>query len=172
MGNCGTETTLNLNVGDVVTYRRGKEYNAPATFRNKGHQFIVKCKRGPNVYLMDGQDDFGDKCPCGRHSWIAYPSEVELQANTVQSVIGTGFAFTNSFTNYYLGAPTPNMSLSNIAKRLLDADTKTLRKANFLDTELNLTHEGKNALWAILFDANKAALVAAAQEVIDEAAKK
>ncbi len=64
------------------------------------------------------------------------------------------------------------MSLSNIAKRLLDADTKTLRKANFLDSELNLTHEGKSALWAILFDANKAALVAAAQEAIDEAAKK
>ncbi len=62
-----------------------------------------------------------------------------------------------------------DMSLSTIAKRLLDADTKTLIKAGFLDTELRLTDKGKAELNAILFEANKTALVVAAQAVIDEA---
>ncbi len=61
-----------------------------------------------------------------------------------------------------------DMSLSTIAKRLLDADTRTLIKAGFLDNQLNLTGEGKVAMWAILFEANKAALVTAATELLAE----
>ncbi len=62
-----------------------------------------------------------------------------------------------------------NMSLSTIAKKLFDADTKTLIKAGFLDQHsLTLTDAGRAQIWAILFEQNKAALVAAAQADIDE----
>ncbi len=61
------------------------------------------------------------------------------------------------------------MSLSTIAKKLFDADTKTLIKAGFLDQHLlTLTEVGRAQIWAILFEQNKAALVAAAQADIDE----
>lgn len=59
--------------------------------------------------------------------------------------------------------------VSAMMKRLLDADTQTLVKAGFLDQNLELTEHGCDALDAILFDANKAALVKLAQEKLDEA---
>ena len=65
-----------------------------------------------------------------------------------------------------------NMNLGNIAKRLLDADTKTLIKAGFLDTNLDITDSGRRALWGILFETHKAAFVAEAQAKLDDEAKK
>ncbi len=58
--------------------------------------------------------------------------------------------------------------VSTMMKRLLDADTQTLVKAGFINGDLDLTDEGKEALYAILFDANKTALVAAAKEALTE----
>lgn len=63
---------------------------------------------------------------------------------------------------------TKNMStIGNMMKRLLDADTQTLVKAGYINGDLELTEAGKKALWAISFTANKAALVAEAQEALD-----
>lgn len=59
--------------------------------------------------------------------------------------------------------------LSATLKRLLDAGTKKLVKADFLDNELALTREGRRALWAILLEENKDSLVAVAEELIEEA---
>ncbi len=58
--------------------------------------------------------------------------------------------------------------LSNIAKRLVDSDTKTLIKAGYVDSCLDLTGRGKDALVAILFEANKKELVTAAKAQIKE----
>ena len=59
--------------------------------------------------------------------------------------------------------------LSKIAKKLLDADTKVLVKAGYLDSELDLTEEGAAELMEVLFMANKPAMVAAAKAKIKEA---
>lgn len=58
-------------------------------------------------------------------------------------------------------------TVSSLMKRLLDADTQVLVKAGFLDNSLELTSEGIAALRAIMFETNKAALVAEAQAKLD-----
>lgn len=58
-------------------------------------------------------------------------------------------------------------SISLIAQKLLDPSLKTLIDAGYMSSDLCLTDTGRYALEAILFAANKDALVAAAQEVID-----
>lgn len=59
-------------------------------------------------------------------------------------------------------------------KKFTDKDTQTLYKAGYVNGNLELTEAGRTALLAVNFDANKAALVASAQEVIaeEEAEKK
>lgn len=65
-----------------------------------------------------------------------------------------------------------NMStLGSMMKRLLDKDTQALVKAGYINGDLELTEKGKGALWAILFSANKEALVAEAKEIIEEEKK-
>lgn len=61
--------------------------------------------------------------------------------------------------------------LTTMFKMLVDSDTQTLKKAGFINGDLELTAEGENALLAIEFAANKTALVRAAQEVVDEEEK-
>ena len=61
--------------------------------------------------------------------------------------------------------------LSKIAERLLDADTKALEKAGFLNKQLELTDDGRQALWGIMFAAHKAALVEDAKAVIEDRKK-
>ena len=53
-------------------------------------------------------------------------------------------------------------------KRLLDRKAQTLYKAGYINGDLELTEEGKNALNTILFDEHKAALVELAEEAIEE----
>lgn len=53
-------------------------------------------------------------------------------------------------------------------KKLLDKDTQTLVKAGYINGDLDLTPAGKLALYSILFEANKSALVEMAKEEIKE----
>jgi hypothetical protein len=62
----------------------------------------------------------------------------------------------------------PMNKLNIFQNLLLDADTKTLRKADYLDYEMNLTSEGKRALDSLVFQAYKADLVKMAQAKLDE----
>lgn len=62
--------------------------------------------------------------------------------------------------------------LTTMFKSLVDADTQALRKAGFINGDLEITCEGQNELNVILFQANKAALVAVANAKIAEEAKK
>lgn len=60
-------------------------------------------------------------------------------------------------------------TMNTFKKALLSADTKTLIKAGYMyDESLTLTHDGKEALNFILFEANKKALIDSAKEVIKE----
>lgn len=60
-------------------------------------------------------------------------------------------------------------TVSNMMKRLLDADTQTLVKAGYINGDLELTCRGLLALQTIIFVQNKAALVESAQADITEA---
>lgn len=53
-------------------------------------------------------------------------------------------------------------------KRLTDKPTQTLFKAGFVDGDLELTEAGREALLSLMLAENKEALVALAQEAIDE----
>ena len=57
--------------------------------------------------------------------------------------------------------------LSSMMKRWLDADTQTLVKAGFINGDLELTDKGSDSLTDIIFAANKALMVTAAQAVLD-----
>jgi len=58
--------------------------------------------------------------------------------------------------------------LNSMMKRLLDKDSQTLYKANFINGDLELTEKGHNSLMAILFTANKAELVKQAEDELKE----
>lgn len=62
--------------------------------------------------------------------------------------------------------------LNLMFKKLVDKDVQTLYKAGFIDGDLLLTSEGRENLFAILFEANKAELVKLAEEKIAEEEKK
>lgn len=70
--------------------------------------------------------------------------------------------------NHLTSNKTKDMStVGSMMKRLLDKDTQALVKAGYINGDLELTDKGKSALWAILFSANKDALVAEAKEVLE-----
>ena len=102
-----------------------------------------------------------------------YPDSPYLRGMNLNSL------HVNEFSNYKWGADfsytkikqpkkTLMSQLTTIAKKLLDGDTKKMIEAGFLDQNLNLTNEGKNALHVISFDKHKKELVEAAKEVIAE----
>ena len=62
-------------------------------------------------------------------------------------------------------------TVKNLFKKLVDKDTQTLYKANFLNGDLELTEEGKTALLEVLFLEKKADLVKIAEEKITEEEK-
>jgi hypothetical protein len=59
-------------------------------------------------------------------------------------------------------------TLNNMEKLLLDPDSQKLKKAGFINGDLDITMEGMKELQFILFKANKAELVKRAEEVIAE----
>ena len=62
--------------------------------------------------------------------------------------------------------------LTGMLKTMLDPAGKTLFKAGFIDGDLALTNEGKEALGSIVFQANKDTLVKLAEESIAEEKEK
>jgi hypothetical protein len=72
---------------------------------------------------------------------------------------------TQSAAKYSSSTP---MSLSSIAKQVINPQYRTLVKAGFLDSELRLTNDGRAQLEALFLTTNIVALVAAAEEVLAE----
>jgi hypothetical protein len=60
------------------------------------------------------------------------------------------------------------MKINSMMKRLLDAKTKKLIKADILDGDLLLTQKGRGVLDAIIFEEYKDKLVAEAEEIIKD----
>lgn len=63
-------------------------------------------------------------------------------------------------------------TVSNFMKKFLDPGAQSLVKAGFINGDLELTLEGKEALFSVLFDANKEALVKLAKDKILEEEEK
>ena len=64
-----------------------------------------------------------------------------------------------------------SMRLTNLAKKLLDENTRTLIKAGYIDGDLELTDDGQEVLLSILFAEKKEDLVKMAQEEIKDKKK-
>jgi len=64
--------------------------------------------------------------------------------------------------------PTIMYQLTNIAKRLLNKEVKTLVKAGFMNSELSMTEAGRQELTSILFDKFQKELVEAAAAKLEE----
>jgi hypothetical protein len=118
-----------------------------------GQRYKVLCVDTQNrIYIFDkGTTTEGEVCSCGgRHKWYIHSYNYRLLKDSE----------TNMTITKKLGA---------MMKKLLDADTQALVKAGYINGDLELTTDGMKALTAIIFTANKAALVADANEVIAEA---
>lgn len=66
---------MSFKVGDEVKYlysSNSPDIGLPET------TYTIKCAPKPNeYYILDGTDR-GNKCPCGKHSWITNDSEIKL----------------------------------------------------------------------------------------------
>lgn len=63
------------------------------------------------------------------------------------------------------------MKVTNLVKKILDKDTRTLVEAGFINGGLTLTDEGIEELMGLLFLENKEALVKIAKEKLNEDSK-
>jgi hypothetical protein len=79
--------------------------------------------------------------------------------------------FSESHPEEFNKQPLTTKIMNRIKKALLSKDDKTLIEAGYLDSDLDLTSRGKNALEFILFTANKEELVKMAQADLDEQKK-
>lgn len=116
------------------------------------------CPKGSGVYLgqtgvvndvdsgmgVDGDHCYGLRLDGGA---VVYASESELSL---------------------IKNKTTMSKLSSMVKRLLDKDSQTLYKAGFITDDLWVSDEGKRALWGILFEEHKAALLKEAEEKLAE----
>lgn len=144
----------------------------------KGSVYTVKFFDKKLIIRAEGSD--ASYCHCSNQWQMVTPGPQStawfLNSQAVNSIWNKEYVdmpfFRGTIPNTLMPIIKPKKSLMNklsiIAKKLLDADTATLVKAGYLDSELDLTEEGGEALDAILFAANKAALVEAANEKLAE----
>lgn len=117
---------------------------------NVGSIMEVLCiDSNENIFVLRGEKGWACECKEGGHFWRLSEKSYELVKNnkSLMSKIGKMF------------------------KKLVDSNTRTLREADYIDGELDLTEEGKEALIGIIFDLHKEDLVKDAQEKIDEEKK-
>lgn len=68
----------------------------------------------------------------------------------------------------FIKANKSKMKITNLVKKILDKDTRTLVKAGFINGDLALTDEGTAELLGILFMEKKSELLKVAEEKITE----
>lgn len=89
------------------------------------------------------------------------PGQIEL-------IVGRTYHYSLTFQEIKNKKRNIMQKITPMLKRLLDADGRMLYKAGFLDSEMELTSKGNDALQTLVFDANKVALVKLAKEDIRE----
>lgn len=110
--------------------------------------------------------------PTGELSWMS-ASQLE-PVEVSDNYMHIDYGYSRSLVDPYLikkPKKTIMTKLNTMMKKLLDTDTQTLVKAGFINGDLELTSEGRNELWTLIFDQHKAALVEAAKAKIAEEEK-
>lgn len=112
-------------------------------------------KECSHIPITEAEDLFRFESPIYRVDWATTPN----QGNWLWEYYGE-FKQPNK--------PNLKTMLNNFMKKMLDKDTQTLIKAEYINGDLLLTSKGKEALDSLVFQANKAELVKMAQEELDE----
>lgn len=137
-----TRTVSPIKIGDKVRFDRG---------HHSGYVEAVVVEITSNTIFTKPADGNGTKTRCdhvdGRCMTVIKPNEQKPKKSFMKT-------------------------LSLMMKKILDADAQTLVKAGFLNGDLLLTEEGKDALLTMLFDKFKPDLVKEAEAVIAEEEKK
>jgi hypothetical protein len=118
----------------------------------------------PKGTILELEVDDGSSCPsfralsgdrrgCTHYISLRYLEVVEEESSFIQNV-------KDIFT-----------MISQTAKKLLDADTRALIEAGYLNTDLTITAIGHEAMNSIMLEKNKAELVKMANEAIEEKRK-
>lgn len=102
----------------------------------------------PYKIVFTTADNEGDK-----HLWTS-EGNLEL-VSTLEPLTNSNFSIMKTLSVWF--------------KKLTDGGVQTLRKAEYLNGDLELTAEGQQALMALVFDQNKDELVKLAQQKLDEA---
>lgn len=86
------------------------------------------------------------------------------------SVVGNGTSKHGTYGDMFTKVKSKqiHMKITNLVKKILDSDTRTLVKAGFINGDLALTEEGSTELLGILFLEKKIELVKIANEKLDE----
>jgi hypothetical protein len=132
---------MKFKVGDKVRCVKQGRYNVSHGWE-LGKEFIIR------NFVCEASSD-----PC------AFP-------DNGSGVYSSALELVNSPNN-----KTMAQKIGSMMKKLLDSDTQKLVKASLINGDLELTSQGQQALMAILFEANKAALVKEAEEIISEEEK-
>ena len=100
-----------------------------------------------------------------------WPDEPRMVDKSVEAASDIVDVFRYGAKTTYTSHHNKTMSLSAIAKRVLDSDLNTLVKAGLLTNELELTEAGRRELFAIMFEESKDELVEVAKKVLENRAK-
>jgi hypothetical protein len=145
-----------FRAGDIVEIKVDCGGVLPGIYR------VEESKIDSGVLCIGENVKKGSHCSCA-HTWILKNNEADVLMRDVM-VYGR---FKEESIIKQKNKKTTMTQINIMMKKLLDSDTQTLVRAGFLDNELNLTDEGKEAIFVSLFDTQKAALVVAAQAKID-----
>ncbi|MCK9369557.1 hypothetical protein M0R04_06590 [Candidatus Dojkabacteria bacterium] len=137
-----------FKAGDRVKYKL--EFKGLAPCGATEEIFTITCIHGTEIFL--DRYPQGSICEIHKGGWGTHEREIQL----IESTDSKG----NTMSK-----------LTAMFKVLVDKDTQILKKAGFINGDLELTPEGQSALNAVLFNANKPALVEMAKEVITEEKK-
>lgn len=151
----GDITTLTDDSGTLYAKRT---VESSGCSHQKNWKLVEKKKEDPNNWFLS------EKYP------IFVTSEQGLSQTWAYEMLNT--AFTTNYTNKPTKIKKLMSSISLIAKKLLDPSFKTLIAAGYMESDLTLTGRGRDVMEALVFEANKEALVVAAQADLDESNKK
>ena len=116
--------------------------------------------------FLEGEIEYGADKKVASDTGSSYATDKYVYPFDVKIVLDM---IKNNINGETISQPNKTMNkLNPMTKRLLDKDTQTLCKAGYINGDLELTENGRNALDTIIFTANKAELVKMAQEELDE----
>ncbi len=116
-----------------------------------------------------------EECPCPRCGYrmqFRYPTsqlEMNKYMDEARYYARKEAAYTcEMFMRSQIMKPRKSMQITALAKRILDPDTRALIKAGWLNNDLSITSEGRDAFLAYFLSENKKKLAEQAKVAIEE----